>query len=133
MARPFYGVNVVDVRHEHYDAVLENIKGQGQGAELLLGGRLHMFSATDYGEIRRVIFTIYYESFPDTATFLENLRGIGNAHTRWRNRGPRHLDRDRGLDGIHRARGGLQLVGHTGARRKRAAVRPMTRQGVNAD
>ena len=39
--------------------------------------RLHFFSATDYGEIRRVIFIIYFESFPDTETVLENLRAAG--------------------------------------------------------
>ena len=74
---PYYGVNVVDVRREHYEAVFQNIKGQVQGAELLLGGRLHFFSATDYGEVRRVIFIIYFESFPGTQRVLENLRGAG--------------------------------------------------------
>ena len=74
---PYYGVNVVDVRREHYDAVFQNIQGQVQGAELLFGGRLHFFSATDYGEIRRVIFIIYFESFPETESVLEMLRAGG--------------------------------------------------------
>ncbi len=74
---PYYGVNVVDVRREHYDAVFQNIQGQVQGAEQLFGGRLHFFSATDYGEIRRVIFIIYFESFPATESVLEMLRAGG--------------------------------------------------------
>lgn len=74
---PYYGVNVVDVRQEHYDAVFQNIQGQVQGAEHLFGGKLHFFSATDYGEIRRVIFIIYFENFPDTPSVLETLRSAG--------------------------------------------------------
>ena len=74
---PYYGVNVVDVRQEHYDAVFQNIQGQVQGAEHLFGGKLHFFSATDYGEIRRVIFIIYFENFPDTRSVLETLRSAG--------------------------------------------------------
>ncbi len=74
---PYYGVNVADVRREHYDAVFQNIEQQVQGAELLFGGRLHFFSATDYGDIRRVIFIIYFEHFPDTATVIETLRAGG--------------------------------------------------------
>ena len=74
---PYYGVNVADVRQENYDAVFKNIQGQVQGAELLFGGKLHFFSATDYGEIQRVIFIIYFENFPDTASVLETLRDAG--------------------------------------------------------
>ncbi len=66
LAPPYYGVNLVDVRREHFDAVFRNIEAQVQGAEALFGGRLHLFSATDYGEVRRVIFVIYYETFPDS-------------------------------------------------------------------
>lgn len=66
MEPPFYGVNLVDVRREHYDAIFRNIEVQVQGAAQLFGGRLHFFSATDYGEIRRVIFVIYFETFPDS-------------------------------------------------------------------
>ncbi len=74
---PYYGVNVADVRQEHYDAVFQIIQAQVQGAELLFGGKLHFFSATDYGEIRRVIFIIYFENFPDTASVLGTLRDAG--------------------------------------------------------
>lgn len=74
---PYYGVNIADVRREHYDKALQNIKEQVQGAEQLFGGRLHFLSATDYGEIRRVIFIIYFEDFPDTANVVEKLRGAG--------------------------------------------------------
>ncbi|MCY4074957.1 MAG: hypothetical protein OXH04_05965 [Acidobacteria bacterium] len=63
---PFYGVNLVDVRREHFDAVFRNIELQVQGAAELLGGRLHFYSATDYGESRRVVFIIYFETFPDS-------------------------------------------------------------------
>ena len=76
---PYYGVNVADVRRENYDAIFQNIEQQVQGAELLLGGRLHFFSATDYEEVRRVMFIIYFATFPDTETVLETLRGAGVA------------------------------------------------------
>ena len=66
---PYYGVNLVDVRREHYDAISRNIELQVQGAELF-GGRLHLYSVTDYGEIRRVIFIIYFETFPDALAGL---------------------------------------------------------------
>ena len=67
---PFYGVNLADVRREHYDALFANIRLQVQGAADLLGGRLHFYSVTDYGEIRRVIFIIYFETFPDSLAGL---------------------------------------------------------------
>ncbi len=63
---PFYGVNVVDVRREHYDAIFSNIRLQTQGAADLFGGRLHFYSVTDYGEIRRATWIIYFETFPDS-------------------------------------------------------------------
>lgn len=74
---PYYGINIADVRRENYDAVFRNIKEQVQGAALLFGGRLHFFSATDYGDVRRVIFIIYFEDFPDTQTVLDTLRAGG--------------------------------------------------------
>ncbi|MYD70697.1 MAG: hypothetical protein F4W89_08135 [Acidobacteria bacterium] len=67
---PYYGVNLVDVRREHYDAIFQNIELQVQGAAQLFGGRLHFYSVTDYGEIRRVIFIIYFETFPDSLAGL---------------------------------------------------------------
>jgi len=67
---PYYGVNLVDVRREHYDAIRQNIELQAQGAAQLFGGRLHFYSVTDYGEIRRVIFIIYFETFPDSLAGL---------------------------------------------------------------
>ncbi len=66
MEPPFYGVNLADVRREDYDAIYRNIELQVQGAAALFGGRLHLFSVTDYGEIRRVTFIFYFESFPDS-------------------------------------------------------------------
>ena len=66
MEPPFYGVNLVDVRREHYDAIFRNIETQVQGAAQLFGGRLHFYSVTDYGEIRRAVFIIYFETFPDS-------------------------------------------------------------------
>ena len=63
---PFYGVNLVDVRREHYDKIFPNIQLQTQGAAEFLGGRLHFYSVTDYGEIRRVTWIIYFETFPDS-------------------------------------------------------------------
>lgn len=66
MEPPFYGVNLVDVRREHYDAIFRNIETQVQGAAQLFGGRLHFYSVTDYGEIRRAVFIIYFENFPDS-------------------------------------------------------------------
>ena len=63
---PYYGVNLVDVRREHYDAISRNIELQVRGAAELFGGRLHLYSATDYGEIRRVIFIIHFQTFPDS-------------------------------------------------------------------
>ena len=77
MEPPYYGVNVADVRREHYDAIFQNIEQQVQGADLLLGGRLHLFSATDYGELRRVIFILYFETFPDAETVRDTLGGLG--------------------------------------------------------
>ncbi len=74
---PYFGVNVADVRRENYDAMFENIQQQVQGAELLLGGRLHLFSATDYGELRRVIFIFSFETFPDAETLRDTLSGLG--------------------------------------------------------
>ncbi len=41
-----------------------------QGAADLLGGRLHFYSVTDYEEIRRVTFIIYFETFPDSLAGL---------------------------------------------------------------
>ena len=67
---PYYGVNLVDVRREHYDAIFRNIELQVQGAAELFGGQLHFYSVTDYGEIRRVIFVIYFETFPDSVAGL---------------------------------------------------------------
>ena len=63
---PYYGVNPVDVRREHYDAIFRNIALRVRGAAEPFGGGLHCYSATDYGEIRRVIFIIYFETFPDS-------------------------------------------------------------------
>ena len=77
MEPPYYGVNVADVRRENYDALFQNVQQQVQGAELLLGGRLHLFSATDYGELRRVIFILYFETFPDAETLRGTLTGLG--------------------------------------------------------
>ena len=62
---PFYGVNLVDVRRENYDAIFPNIERQTLASATLLGGQLHLYSVTDYGEIRRVTWIIFYESFPD--------------------------------------------------------------------
>ena len=67
---PFYGVNLADARREHYDALFANIRLQVQGAADLLGGRLHFYSVTDYEEIRRVTFIIYFETFPDSLAGL---------------------------------------------------------------
>ena len=77
VASPYYGVNIVDVRRENYDAIVQNIRGQVQGAEFPMGGRLHFFSATEYGEVRRIIFIIYFESFPSAESLLTNLRATG--------------------------------------------------------
>ena len=65
---PYFGFNLADVRRENYDAIYENIRQQEEGAAALFGGRLHLFSVTDYEEIRRVAFIFYFETFPDAAT-----------------------------------------------------------------
>ena len=75
---PYYGINLADVRRENYDAIFRNIQQQAEGAAALFGGRLHLFSATDYGEIRRVIFVFYFESFPDAAT-VNAMLGVSRA------------------------------------------------------
>lgn len=74
---PYFEVNVADVRRENYDAIFQNIELQVQGANLLMGGRLHLFSATDYGELRRVMFILYFETFPDAKTILDTLGAQG--------------------------------------------------------
>ena len=65
---PYFGFNLADVRRENYDAIYENIRQQAEGAAALFGGRLHLFSVTDYEEIRRVAFIFYFETFPDAET-----------------------------------------------------------------
>ena len=116
---PYYGVNVVDVRQEHYDAVFQNIQGQVQGAEQLFGGKLHFFSARDYGEIRRVIFIIYFENFPDTPSVLDTLRSAGADIPSDATEFPDILDRSALLDGVRSLSGRLYMVdcsGHAGER-----------------
>ena len=66
LSPPFYGINVADVRREHYDAIYANIEQQAQGAAALFGARLHLFSVTDYGDIRRVLFIFYFATMPDS-------------------------------------------------------------------
>ena len=85
LAPPYYGVNVVDVDRKHYDLIFRNIELQVQGAAQLLGGRLHFFSVTDYGEIRRVMFIIYFETFPDSLPGLvpEQAGGVSQFPDIW--------------------------------------------------
>ena len=80
---PYYGVNLVDVRRQHYDAISRNIELQVRGAAELFGGRLHLYSATDYGEIRRVIFIIHFQTFPDQIDDATRLPDIWSGSDLW--------------------------------------------------
>ena len=60
--KPFYGINLADVRKENYEELYENIKAQIEAAEQV-GGELHLYTVADYEEIYRITFIMRYETF----------------------------------------------------------------------
>ncbi len=56
---PYFGVNILDVRPENWDALLANARVQTEYAETL-GGRLHLWAVRDHGDLKRVIWINYY-------------------------------------------------------------------------
>ena len=75
VGKPFYGINLADVRKENYEALYENIKAQTEAVEQI-GGELHLYTVADYGEIYRVTFIMRYETF--SFSQLEDRQGLSN-------------------------------------------------------
>lgn len=56
---PYFGTNILDVKPENWDALVENARVQTEAAEKL-GGRLHLWSVRDHGDLKRVVWINYY-------------------------------------------------------------------------
>jgi len=57
---PYYGVNIIDVNEENWDAFIEQVKITHRGVTEGLGGRSHLWSVRDYGARKRVLWINYY-------------------------------------------------------------------------
>ena len=72
---PYFGVNILDVRPENWDALVANARVQTEYAEEL-GGRSFLWAVRDHGDLKRVIWINYYPTVvaPDAETIAANPR-----------------------------------------------------------
>lgn len=57
---PYYGVNIIDVNRENWDAFIEGTKAVHKGVREVLGGRSHFWAVRDFGDRKRVVWINYY-------------------------------------------------------------------------
>lgn len=77
--RPFYGINLVDVHEENYDALYANIQVQQKYVKWI-HGHLHFYSVSDHGVVQRIIWINRYDKFeaPPEASDGPNMQiGMG--------------------------------------------------------
>lgn len=77
---PYFGVNIIDVNVEKWDAFVSNVKAQREGLKQI-GVTTHVWAVRDHGARRRALWVNYFRKpLPELVTpeFLEAIEGAGN-------------------------------------------------------
>ena len=57
---PYYGINIVEVNEDNWEAFIEVTKAAHDGVRTFLGGHSHLWTVRDYGHRKRVLWVNYY-------------------------------------------------------------------------
>ena len=80
---PYYGVNIIEVNNDNWDAFVERTKIIHQGVTDHYGGRSHLWTERDYGDRKLVLWINYYPE--SVGQFFTNEIYTGPARSWWYN------------------------------------------------